>query len=220
MSVVSSNVGAPSGMLRVTIVTLQETFEFLLSPMESIEQVKAKLYSQLPRISPSTSKMRLIYMGKVLEDQQLLGSVLTEDSTIHCVISQTYQFDEDDSLLPYESDSLNFGQDLERGVWPQELSDSEGENNVVSEAPGQMNQRRDHQLFAFGVCLGFLLVGIFIKLTSPRLNRATSRGIVCGVFLRLLYFLHEKAFAFEEMQQETTLFGEEARMFQQVRLEH
>ena len=206
--------GAESGAggREVTIVTLSESFVFELRPGELVRDLKRRIFTYLRRNSERReSRMRLIYLGKLLEDNTVVESVVRPRSTIHCVINLSAPHP------PREDDHL---ERIDNNEFIVDIGDVPEDNSANAWAIPSVdgNEEEDEyscQMFAFGVFLGFELVGLLIRLTSPNLRKEIKAGISVGLALRLAFVLLQTLLGFGSSENDAR-YAIENKMFERV----
>lgn len=200
------------GGAEVTIVTLNESFVFELRPRELVRDLKKRIYAYLRRNSEeSQGRMRLIYLGKLLEDNAIVERVVRPHSTVHCVINaaaveETRREEENPQLVDdtdFIVDITDVPEDFGSSYIPSGREDLEAEDTYSC------------QLFVFGVFLGFELVGLLIRLTSPSLKKEIKAGINVGLALRLAFTILQSLLGWKS-DESNSHFAVENEMFRPI----
>mmetsp|Transcript_11814 Transcript_11814/g.15380 ORF Transcript_11814/g.15380 Transcript_11814/m.15380 type:complete len:259 (-) Transcript_11814:1120-1896(-) len=77
----------------VTVKTLDENFRMDLTPSETVKELQSRLVRDFLKEKATGKKIRLIYMGKVIKDDDVVASVVKNDSVVHCVMSDLPKLD-------------------------------------------------------------------------------------------------------------------------------
>mmetsp|Transcript_20749 Transcript_20749/g.34275 ORF Transcript_20749/g.34275 Transcript_20749/m.34275 type:complete len:238 (-) Transcript_20749:259-972(-) len=196
----SEQVEGTVGDVRVYVKTLDMTFAVDVDVGLTVKDLKVKLVgSELKRLAEN-KKVRLIHLGKLLKDDDVIGAVLTNESVIHCVLSAMTENKGDENspegvTTPIDLEGL-LEEDRRIAQWLQAQSIQQG--NEETDGLGFRSTRASRQQpraaapemspvtsffisFAIGFSFGFLTIFF-----AQRLSRKQLAGLVLGILCNLM----------------------------------
>jgi len=165
-----------SDLINVQIKTLNDPIlNFTLPKSNTVHQLKNLI---IENQNLQGKWLRLIYQGKILEDDQPLStySDLKDNCFIHCAVSDEPPASHTIAEQPQNDREIDLEQ-LERGLL---LSDNERSSNPTSVE--FLNVEGTNVDLFFGMLMGFLLgVIMLLWLWEPSLSRRQKIGILASV---------------------------------------